>query len=105
MSFPASPSNGQLHTEGNQTWQYDSASNAWIIQSSAAGTDTDAYTHTQAAPATTWVVSHNLGYRPAGVQVENAGGDDITPEGLVHVNDNQLTIEFLVAVSGTAYVS
>lgn len=31
MAFPASPDNGEQHTIGDVTWEYDSASNAWEL--------------------------------------------------------------------------
>lgn len=31
MAFPVSPDNGEQHTIGDVTWEYDSASNAWEL--------------------------------------------------------------------------
>lgn len=58
------------------------------------------YTHTQGAAATTWTVTHNLGYRPA-VQAFTAGGVSVWGS-LVHLDDNTCTITFALAITGTA---
>lgn len=34
INFPNSPTNGQVHTDGNNSWSYDSATNRWISTSS-----------------------------------------------------------------------
>lgn len=62
------------------------------------------YTHDQMTPSATWVVVHNLGYRPAGVHVTDSSGNDYEGE-VTHNSVNQLTITFSAAFSGTAYVS
>lgn len=80
----------------------------WYASTPTAGTggtstDVDTYFHTQAAPAVTWAVVHNLGYRPAGIHIEDGAGNDMNGN-VTHVSDNQLTISFAVAVDGTARV-
>lgn len=62
-----------------------------------------AYTHTQAAPATTWTVNHNLGYRPA-VTALTLGGAEMEVE-IVHTSLNQAVLYLLVAMAGTAICS
>lgn len=51
----------------------------------------------------TWVITHNLGYRP-NVHIEDSSGatwiGDIT-----HNSDNQLTLTFSAAFAGTAWLS
>lgn len=50
------------------------------------------YTHTQSTTATTWVVNHNLGFRP-NVEVSDLGGMDIsTGVEILHVSLNQVQI-------------
>jgi|SRR6185369_13631378 len=61
------------------------------------------YDHNQATPASIWVVTHDLGYRP-NVQVFDSAGDEV--KGAVEHDDvNGLTIAFSAAFSGHAYLS
>lgn len=61
------------------------------------------YTFEQQTNATTWNITHNLGYRPA-VTVQDYG--KITLEGdLSHTDANSLVLTFSQAVSGYAYLS
>lgn len=70
----------------------------------APGAAPQAYTHTQGDPLAVWTVEHNLGYRPGGVLVVDSGGSEV--EGIVsHVDANTLTITFLAAFGGFAYLS
>ena len=73
---------------------------AWLLANES---DTDTYLHTQSTPSATWTVTHNLGYRPPGVHIEDAAGNDMNGN-VTHVSDNQLQISFAVAVDGTARV-
>ena len=68
------------------------------------GTSGGSFTHEQMTPSAVWVIAHTLGYRPGGVLVVEYGGQNV--EGAVsHINENQLTITFAVAISGYAYLS
>jgi len=60
------------------------------------------YDHTQGSAAATWTIAHNLGYRPT-VSTLTVGGVEM--EGMVtHLSVNTLTIDFTVAVAGTAHL-
>jgi hypothetical protein len=61
-----------------------------------------AYTHSQVSPNTSWVVVHNLGFRP-NVYLTN-GVNEIEGE-VIHVSANILNVNFDTSVSGTAYLS
>lgn len=61
------------------------------------------YLHTQASPASTWTVNHNLGTRPA-VEVRDTGGNEILA-GVTHASANQVLISFVSAKTGTAFCS
>lgn len=66
-------------------------------------TQTIAYTHNQSSVSNMWVINHGLSFQPS-VQVVDSSGS--TVEGVVNYNSSsQLTIEFSVALSGTAYLS
>lgn len=69
------------------------------------GTDVDAYTHTQAVATTVWNISHNLGFNPSGVIVQDGTGADIEYDDITFVDVNNLTLSFLVPQAGTAHVS
>lgn len=61
------------------------------------------YEHTQVTPNTMWVVQHNLGYRPGGIQAIS-GGTPIV--GVVsYQSDNVMILTFLEPVAGSAFVS
>jgi hypothetical protein len=66
-------------------------------------TQTISFIHTQNAVSSTWSITHNLGFYP-NVQAQDSSGTTI--EGSMrYVNANQLTIEFSVGTTGTAYLS
>lgn len=61
------------------------------------------FTHEQAVASTTWTIAHNLGFYPS-VSVFLSSGDVV--EGAIsHVDQDNLTLTFSVAISGTAYLS
>jgi hypothetical protein len=51
-----------------------------------------AFTFTQGSPAATWVVNHNLGYRPV-TDVTSLGGAQVWAE-VLHTSLNQLNVYF-----------
>lgn len=60
---------------------------------------------TQQTPSTTWAIPHNLGFRPAGLKIFDLDGGLIEEDTLTYVDDNNLTLTFTAAFSGTAYLS
>jgi hypothetical protein len=67
------------------------------------GADGGSYYHSQVGVSDTWVVLHNLGYRP---NVTSFNSADSQVEGeVVHDSVNQLTVTFSSAFSGYAVVS
>ena len=61
------------------------------------------YRHDQAMPLITWVVNHQLGYRPA-VHVQDAVGNVLYGT-IAHLSDSVLTITFTNALTGSAHCS
>ena len=61
------------------------------------------FVYNQGSPSATWVIVHDLGFRP-NVTVEDSAGTTIEGE-VVYNNDNQLTLTFSAAFSGIAYLS
>lgn len=58
------------------------------------------YLHTQSTPASIWLVTHNLGYRPV-VAVLDTSRREMTV-GITHIDSNTLTVELLVELAGYA---
>jgi len=59
------------------------------------------YVHDQAAPATTWTISHALGTHPA-IHVEDSGGTVLLAE-VHHTSNSQAEVIFTQTVGGKAY--
>jgi hypothetical protein len=59
-----------------------------------------AYTHVQSSPASTWIINHNLGYKPD-VTLYTTGGVVMYAE-IVHISNNQTQIIFTIPTSGVA---
>lgn len=62
------------------------------------GSDSRGYFE-QSTPATTWTVTHNLGFRPPAAVLDTAG--DVLICDITHVNDNQLVVNHDVAIAGS----
>lgn len=58
------------------------------------------YTHQQLAATTTWIINHNLGYRPA-VELLDTGGQEIDGD-IAHPSVNQTVITLNPATAGIA---
>ena len=59
-----------------------------------------AYIHTQASPATTWTINHNLGYRPS-VELLDSGSQEIDGD-ISHPTVNQTVVTLNPATAGLA---
>jgi hypothetical protein len=68
-----------------------------------AGVSGGNFAFTQASPASTWTISHGLGYRPNISVVDSAGSQ--VEGNVVWTDINNLTITFSGAFSGVAYLS
>lgn len=64
------------------------------------GASTTPFEYVQALPAAEWIVNHNLGRRPAGVEVLSPGGLSIIAE-VIHMSPNQLRVLFVSPQSGS----
>ena len=61
------------------------------------------YEHTQGSSSNSWVINHNLGFKPNVTVVDSAG---TMYEGeIAYTNTNSLTVSFSAAFSGKAYLS
>lgn len=62
-----------------------------------------AYHHVQGTPSASWVINHNLGWKP-NVTVQDSGGSVVVGE-ISYTSTNSLTLTFSGAFSGNAYLS
>lgn len=58
------------------------------------------YMHTQSTPSSTWIINHNLGFKPA-VELFDSGSQEIDAD-IVHVSDNQVVVSLTKAITGFA---
>lgn len=66
----------------------------------APGASGPSHVHTQSSPSATWVINHNLGFKPA-VALVTVGGVEMFAD-VVHTNSNQVTVLFVQPTAGTA---
>lgn len=87
-------------------WYYNTVSGtggAWVsVGSGASGLS---YTHTQTVAATTWTITHNLGYNPAGIVISDQAGSEVTPDNIDYPNTSTVVVSFLAPQAGTARLS
>jgi len=85
----------------------DDDGDAWVVHggmaSGGAGPVSGTYVHTQGTPATTWTVTHGLGYFPNVTAVDSLNRAFIAD--VTYASVNQLTITLTAATAGKAYVS
>lgn len=62
-----------------------------------------AYHHIQNVSSASWVINHNLGWKP-NVTVQDSAGTTVEGE-IVYTNNNSLTLNFTGAFTGNAYLS
>lgn len=70
----------------------------------APGLSGGAFVHTQNNAALVWLVQHNLGYEPGGIEVEDVDGNRRSPQ-VVHVNDTKVLLYFMDLTAGKARLS
>ena len=59
-----------------------------------------AFVYTQASPATTWTINHNLGFRPS-VELLDSGSQEIDGD-IAHPTVNQTVVTLSPATAGLA---
>lgn len=96
----------QAAINDGQFIKYDAASGKYIGSSAGGGDLT--YVHDQAAPASQWTITHNLGKYPS-VNVVDSAGTAIEGE-VQYTSINQLVVSFyaggaLAATAGFAYLN
>jgi hypothetical protein len=66
----------------------------------ASGASSQVHVHTQSSPALTWVINHNLGFKPV-ISLLTVGGVEMFAE-VVHTSINQVTVLFVQPTAGLA---
>jgi hypothetical protein len=98
---------GDLYIDSINGFYYGpKASGEWPVDpfyTPAEQTPSIRFVFTQAAPASTWVVSHTLGGRPS-VTVVDSGGTVVIGE-ITYNSDTQVTLSFTAPFSGFAYLT
>ena len=61
------------------------------------------YEHMQGSSSNSWVIAHNLGFKPNVTVVDSAG--NIVEGEITYTNSNSLTVSFQASFSGYAYLS
>ena len=61
------------------------------------------YTHNQLASASTWTITHNLGFFPS-VTVIDSGNNTVIGN-VTYISENQLSVSFNATFGGKAYLS
>lgn len=69
----------------------------------ADGAGATVYEHQQDAESQQWIVNHNLGRKPAAVQVLSTGLVEVLAD-IVHISDNQLQVLFSSPYAGLVRV-
>jgi hypothetical protein len=67
------------------------------------GTGAASFFHTQSSASTSWVINHNLGFKPS-VDVFDTNGITIEPH-IIHHTINQVEVQLLTPRAGTARLS
>lgn len=63
-----------------------------------------AYTHIQETPAIEWIVTHNLGFLPAGVHIQDTSGTKIEGD-VSYVSSTVIVFTFSAPFAGLCYLS
>jgi hypothetical protein len=97
-------------TGASYIWLDDGTSQQWVQFAPGGGGTTeggagggDSYVHNQGVVASTWTITHNLGYYPNVTVIDSALS---TVEGdVTQISTNVLRLQFSAAFTGTAYLS
>lgn len=61
------------------------------------------FTHIQSASSDTWTINHGLGYRPS-VTIFDSNFHEVEGS-ITHTDNNNVTLEFSVAITGSVHLS
>lgn len=97
----SSPNNPYLKYDANSTnLKY---SNTGLASDEVTLDEYGTFVHTQSSPASIWTITHNLGRFPAITVVDSA--NSVVDGDILYITENQLTLTFVGAFSGKAYLN
>lgn len=92
-------------TEDNVTIISQAAFSGYaLLVNSAEKTEDKSYVYEQEVPSDTWVITHNLDKNPSFVVVDSSGNVQM-PDEVTYNNENQITIKFIGAFAGKAFLN
>ena len=101
--------NGDTYLDVVSGYTYKKDAGVWTAEGAiAAPIDAISFTYEKQNASNLWIITHNLGFRPA-VSVVDYGHNNVECD-IEHVNENKLRLTFIQAgnpvnVSGYAYLS
>ena len=105
-SAPGSPNLNEAYYNTTTLISYIWDGSVWqtLAKDGAAGGGSDlSYTHAQPLASATWNVTHSLGKYPS-VTILNTSKDEVIGD-VNHIDTNNLTITFVSALGGNAYMN
>lgn len=104
VTVTAAPTNVNAVSGEVTVVRYDSptVSVVAVAQQGPPGSSMTGFTFNQSTPASPWIITHNLGYRPS-VSIRDSGGSEAEAE-VLHLNNNETRIYFASPQSGQAYL-
>ena len=91
------------NSEGQSIVLVDKPITTVSVKGLVGGTADAYYVHTQALPESVWTITHNLNKKPSVTIVDST--DAVVYGDVNYLNDNQLTLTFVGAFSGKAYLN
>lgn len=92
-------------TEDNVTIISQAAFSGYaLLVNSAEKTEDKSYVYEQEVPSDTWVITHNLDKNPSFVVVDSSGNVQM-PDEVTYNSENQITIKFIGAFAGKAFLN
>ena len=96
ISFPASPVNGQTHTENGQIFVFDSTRGYWLVKKQeriVASTSRSTFV------ATAGQTVHNVNYDPAAAVIVSVNGVMLNPQDVTATNGTSITFDTALSLS------
>jgi len=96
ISFPASPVNGQTHTENGQIFVFDSTRGYWLVKKQE---QIVASTSRSTFVATAGQTVHNVSYDPAAAIIVSVNGVMLNPQDVTATNGTSITFDTALSLS------
>jgi len=96
ISFPASPVNGQTHTENGQIFVFDSTRGYWLVKKQE---QIVASTSRSTFVATAGQTVHNVNYDPAAAVIVSVNGVMLNPQDVTATSGTSITFDTALSLS------